>query len=665
MKALTVVPMQAGSAELSDVDEPPDVRRARSWSRPWPSGICGTDIEILSGDYGWAPPGRERLVLGHESLGRVARGPAGAPGSQPATWWSASCGAPTRCRAPTARSASGTSAATASTPSAASRQHDGYCSERYRITADFAGQGRPARSGSSACCSSRPASWPRPGSRSTASAAGPTGSRKTAVVTGAGPIGLLAALIGVQRGLEVHVIDQVTDGAQARPGPAARRAATTPGTIEDAVPATRRRHRVHRGRLARLRRHGAHRPRRCGLPHRRLLGRPHARRSTRARSTASMVLENEAVVGSVNANRRHYEARRRRPGQGRPRTGSSGWSAGGCPSSTGREALDAPARRREGGHRGRPSERPRGPARVPTGATGDPGDRARPVPRRGIAPGVLEIDTLLGGWERVTAGYLIEGPAPVLVETGSQSSVPVLLEALGRLWASGPTTWPGWPSPTSISTTPAGWATSPGPSRRPPSTCTRRAPATWPTRPGWSTRPPGSTGRSSTPSTAGSTRRPAERHPRARRRRGDPRSARTASSSPSTRPGHAKHHLALHDSASGILFAGDAVGVRLPDAGVLRPSTPPPDFDLDQALALAAPVRRRAGRAGIALAHYGLLPDPPTLLAEAEETLRQWAEVAEAAWRDGEDIADGPGAAGSTPTSAGRRRPSTARSSRS
>src|ERR1700730_10792640 len=50
--------------------------------------------------------------------------------------------------------------------------------------------------------------------------------------------------------------------------------------------------------------------------------------------------------------------------------------------------------------------------------------------RRYLSPGVLEIDTLLGGWERVTAGYLIEGPAPVLVETGSQSSVPALLKAL-------------------------------------------------------------------------------------------------------------------------------------------------------------------------------------------------------------------------------------------
>ena len=63
-------------------------------------------------------------------------------------------------------------------------------------------------------------------------------------------------------------------------------------------------------------------------------------------------------------------------------------------------------------------------------------------------------------------------------------------------------------------------------------------------------------------------------------------------------PGHAKHHLALHDSVSGVLFAGDAVGVRLPDAGVLRPSTPPPDFDLDQAAPLARALRRAPVRPG-------------------------------------------------------------------
>ena len=103
-------------------------------------------------------------------------------------------------------------------------------------------------------------------------------------------------------------------------------------------------------------------------------------------------------------------------------------------------------------------------------------------------------------------------------------------------------------------------------------------------------------------------------------------------------PGHAKHHVALHDSASGILFAGDAVGVRLPDVGVLRPATPPPDFDLYQA---RTSLRRFAERApsGVALAHYGLLEDPAALLAEADETLVRWAEVAEAAWREDEDIA--------------------------
>jgi glyoxylase-like metal-dependent hydrolase (beta-lactamase superfamily II) len=103
-------------------------------------------------------------------------------------------------------------------------------------------------------------------------------------------------------------------------------------------------------------------------------------------------------------------------------------------------------------------------------------------------------------------------------------------------------------------------------------------------------------------------------------------------------PGHAKHHLALHDSESGILFAGDAVGVRLPDAGVLRPATPPADFDLDQAVTSLRKFRARTPT-GVALAHYGLLPDPLGMLEEAEDILRHWAEVAERAWRAGEDIA--------------------------
>jgi glyoxylase-like metal-dependent hydrolase (beta-lactamase superfamily II) len=103
-------------------------------------------------------------------------------------------------------------------------------------------------------------------------------------------------------------------------------------------------------------------------------------------------------------------------------------------------------------------------------------------------------------------------------------------------------------------------------------------------------------------------------------------------------PGHAKHHVGFHDSLSGVLFAGDAVGVKLPDGGVLRPATPPPDFDLDQALTSLHKFAARSPSA-IALAHYGLLESPAELLAEAEETLRQWAETAELAYREGADIA--------------------------
>jgi glyoxylase-like metal-dependent hydrolase (beta-lactamase superfamily II) len=104
-------------------------------------------------------------------------------------------------------------------------------------------------------------------------------------------------------------------------------------------------------------------------------------------------------------------------------------------------------------------------------------------------------------------------------------------------------------------------------------------------------------------------------------------------------PGHASHHLALHDSETGVLFAGDAVGVRLPDVGVLRPATPPPDFDLDLAV---GSLRQFAERrpSSLALAHFGVLEgDPAELLGEAEDTMRDWAAVAEAAWRRGDDVA--------------------------
>ena len=253
-----------------------------------------------------------------------------------------------------------------------------------------------------------------------------------------------------------------------------------------------------------------------------------------------------------------------------------------------------------------------------------------------IAPGVLQVDTLLGGWERVTAGYLIEGPAPVLIETGSQSSVPVLLASLHRLGL-GPSDLAGV-MVTHIHLDHAGGV---GDVARAFPNATVYVHEKGARHLADPTRLVDSASRVYGPLLDTLYGRldptPADRlHVLAdgEEIRVGPDRVLVAVDS----PGHAKHHVAAHDSLSGVLFAGDAVGVRLPDAGVLRPSTPPPDFDLDQAL---RSMTRFADRrpSGIALAHYGLLPDPDALLDEAAETLRQWAAVAEQAYRDGDDIA--------------------------
>jgi threonine dehydrogenase-like Zn-dependent dehydrogenase len=70
MKAITVEPRTPGSARLENIAEP-DARDGSVLVEAIAVGVCGTDVEIVEGKYGWAPPGQPRLVLGHESLGRV------------------------------------------------------------------------------------------------------------------------------------------------------------------------------------------------------------------------------------------------------------------------------------------------------------------------------------------------------------------------------------------------------------------------------------------------------------------------------------------------------------------------------------------------------------------------------------------------------------------
>lgn len=253
-----------------------------------------------------------------------------------------------------------------------------------------------------------------------------------------------------------------------------------------------------------------------------------------------------------------------------------------------------------------------------------------------IAPGVVELDTLLGGWQRVTAGYLVQGPRPALVETGSQTSVPALLDEL-TLQGLGPSDLASivvthihldhaggvgdlarqFPSAT-IYVHEKGARHLADPSRLVSSAARVYGPLL---------------------DSLYGRLEPTDAHRIKVLLDGEtievgPQRTLTAIDS----PGHAKHHLGLLDSESGVLFAGDAAGVRLPDSGVLRPATPPPDFDLE--LALGSLERFRAARpSAMALAHYGLIADAEALLDEARDTLSSWADVAKQAFRDGGDIA--------------------------
>ncbi|MBW8483169.1 MBL fold metallo-hydrolase [Actinomadura parmotrematis] len=91
-------------------------------------------------------------------------------------------------------------------------------------------------------------------------------------------------------------------------------------------------------------------------------------------------------------------------------------------------------------------------------------------------------------------------------------------------------------------------------------------------------------------------------------------------------PGHAKHHVGLLDSATGDLYVGDAAGVYVPETAEVRPATPPPDFDLD--LALASLARFRALRPQrLLFAHYGPVAEVEATLERSAEELRVWVDA--------------------------------------
>ncbi|MBI1379183.1 MAG: alcohol dehydrogenase catalytic domain-containing protein [Frankiales bacterium] len=211
MKAITVVPRTAGSLAVSDVPEPPESEGA-ILVEAVAVGICGTDVEIASGAYGWSPPGRERLVLGHESLGRVLEAPEGA-GVSPGDLVVGIVRRPDPVPCPSCAVGEWDMCLNGQYTERGIKSLDGFMSERWRIEPGYVTRLDPGLGLLGVLL--EPTTVVTKAWEQVAHMEGRAfWTPRTVLVTGAGPIGLLAAMLGVQRGLDVHVLDRMDSGAK-------------------------------------------------------------------------------------------------------------------------------------------------------------------------------------------------------------------------------------------------------------------------------------------------------------------------------------------------------------------------------------------------------------------------------------------------------------------
>jgi threonine dehydrogenase-like Zn-dependent dehydrogenase len=209
MKAITVEPKKPGTARFEDFPEP-DAREGSVLVEAIAVGVCGTDVEIVEGKYGWAPRGKTRLVLGHESLGRVADpGPSG--GLEKGDLVVGIVRRPDPVPCPNCAVGEWDMCRNGQYTERGIKEIHGFMSERWRIEPEYAMKVDPSlgllgvllepttvvtKAWEQVVAVGQRAFW----------------EPRTVLVTGAGPIGLLAALVGTQRGLDVHVLDRVESG---------------------------------------------------------------------------------------------------------------------------------------------------------------------------------------------------------------------------------------------------------------------------------------------------------------------------------------------------------------------------------------------------------------------------------------------------------------------
>lgn len=228
MKACTVKPGDVSTAGIEDVPEPPESDGEILVDGLY-VGICGTDVEISVDGYGEPPAGHERLVLFHESLGQVLEAPADSgfasgdlvagvvrrPDPVPCEPCSKDQWDFCRNGQFTERGIKG---------------RDGYGSQRWRLQPKFAVK-LDKSLGRLGVLLEPTSVVAKAWDQVTKIAARAEWTPKTALVTGAGPIGLLAAMIARQKGMDVTVLDRVTDGP--KPGMVRDLGATYTTSLDD------------------------------------------------------------------------------------------------------------------------------------------------------------------------------------------------------------------------------------------------------------------------------------------------------------------------------------------------------------------------------------------------------------------------------------------------
>lgn len=93
-------------------------------------------------------------------------------------------------------------------------------------------------------------------------------------------------------------------------------------------------------------------------------------------------------------------------------------------------------------------------------------------------------------------------------------------------------------------------------------------------------------------------------------------------------PGHSSHHICLYDEENRGLFTGDAVGIYYPDVDLIKPTTPPPNFDMDVAISSIQRLQQLNARA-LFFSHFGMVKekDVERILNKGIEGLQAWGKM--------------------------------------